>query len=222
MLLKESFSYNSVSLRLWAILWPFKQWDWHRGPQLCLADDLRKNNWLSTLSNLPKGFVCAGPEARNTPASQILLPHNKLVYLVLGLRKGKKPRRATEKKLNVSGNVSELFCKLLVWDLKKKKRGRRKNTLLPDSNCFTNQVSEAQAQTGLYKRPITSKLYDCSLARITILLCCYLSSSKQPETEISFTDFYCYLLTKTLCLLSYAGEKREYCPVQALEQSSLD
>lgn len=121
MLLKESFSYNSVSLRLWAILWPFKQWDWHRGPQLCLADDLRKNNWLSTLSNLPKGFVCAGPEARNTPASQILLPHNKLVYLVLGLRKGKKPRRATEKKLNVSGNVSELFCKLLVWDLKKKK-----------------------------------------------------------------------------------------------------
>ena len=91
---------------------------------------------------------------------------------------------------------------------KKKKRGRRKNTLLPDSNCFIKKVSEAQAHTGLYKRPITSKLYDCSLARITILFCCYLSSPKQPETEISFTDFYCYLLTKTLCLLSYAGEKR--------------
>jgi len=41
-----------------------------------------------------------------------------VVYLASGPRKGKKLVGAREEKLN-AGNVSELFCELLVWDLKK-------------------------------------------------------------------------------------------------------
>lgn len=79
-----------------------------------------------------------------------------MVYLISGPRNGKYPIGAREKP-NVAGNASKLcyenkkkqLCyELLVWDLKKKKR--EGNTLLPNSNCFQNGVSETQTPTGLF------------------------------------------------------------------------
>ena len=87
-LLMESFSSNSVSPRLWAIIWPFKQWDWHQGPQLCLANDLRKNIWLSTLSNLPKGFVCVLAQKQETHQ-----PHTFCFVIIIGLSSFRSQKR---------------------------------------------------------------------------------------------------------------------------------
>lgn len=81
---------------------------------------------------------------------------------------------------------------------------KKTTTWLPDSNYFTNLVSEAQAQIALFKRPIISKHYHCRLTSAAILLCCYLPSPKQPEREINSTDFYCHQLTNSvLALISW-------------------
>lgn len=57
---------------------------------------------------------------------------------------------------------------------------KKKNTSLTNSNCFTNQVSEAQAQTGLSKGQL---LANTTIAALQVLLFCSVDTCPAPNGQ---------------------------------------
>lgn len=94
-----------------------------------------------------------------------------MVYLVSG------PRKETCKNKRGEAYCCR-ECITLLWaasvGLKKK------NILLTNSNCFTNQVSEAQAQTGLSKGQL---LANTTIAALHVLLFCSVDTCPAPNGQ---------------------------------------